>query len=52
MDEKQRIEIVTAALHVLKIEIHPDLLKKVINVIDLVNNLEEEVTVQDILKLK
>lgn len=52
MTQEQKIQYVNYGLKLLNIELHKDLLEKVILVIEVVDNKKEQTTIKDILKLK
>lgn len=52
MTQEQKIQYVNYGLKLLNIELHKDLLEKVILVIDVVDNKKEQTTIKDFLNLK
>lgn len=51
MTQEEKIEYVDYGLKLLKIELHKELLEKILQVVELVDNKKGETTIKDVLKL-
>lgn len=51
MTQEEKIEYVDYGLKLLKIELHKELLEKVIQVVELVENKKGQTTIKDVLQL-